>query len=154
MDLNPSTSLRAGAGFTQALNDGTNSYIYGVGRIAQLNSGTEYFLGDALGSVRQLTDAGGAITYSRAYDPFGVVTSTLGSSQTSYAFTGEFLGDSTQLTYLRARYYSSGMGRFLTRDTWMGDYNRLLSLNRWIELIHILAQFAAVERVQSFGGIL
>lgn len=98
MDLN--------TGLTQALSDGTNHYIYGMGRIAQVNTDTEYFLGDALGSVRQLTDASGAITYARAYDPYGVVTQTLGSSQTSYAFTGEAYGDSTQLTYLRARYYS------------------------------------------------
>ena len=82
MDLN--------TGLTQALSDGTNTYIYGVGRIAQVNTGTEYFLGDALGSVRQLTDTSGAITYARAYDPYGVVPQTLGSSQTSYAFTGEF----------------------------------------------------------------
>ena len=46
--------------------------------------------------------------------------------------TNEYSGDSTQLTYLRARYYASGTGRFLTRDTWMGDYNRPLSLNRWV----------------------
>ena len=68
MDLN--------TGLTQALSDGTNTYIYGVGRIAQVNSITEYFLGDALGSVRQLTNASGAITYAKVYDPYGVVTST------------------------------------------------------------------------------
>ncbi len=39
-------------GLTQALSDGTNHYIYGVGRIAQVNTGTEYFLGDAIVSIR------------------------------------------------------------------------------------------------------
>jgi len=42
----------------------------GLGRISQQQGTTpEYFLGDALGSVRQLTDQSGAITYARAYDP-------------------------------------------------------------------------------------
>jgi RHS repeat-associated protein len=124
MDLN--------AGLTQALSDGTNTYIYGVGRIAQMNgNGTEYFLGDALGSVRQLANSSGSITYARAYDPYGVVTNTSGSSQSAYGYTGENYGDSTQLLYLRSRYYSGGTGRFLTRDTWAGDYNRPLSLNQW-----------------------
>lgn len=60
MDLN--------AGLTQALSDGTNNYIYGLGRIAPVNgNGTEYFLDDALSSVRQLADANGDATYSRAY---------------------------------------------------------------------------------------
>jgi len=35
------------------------------------------------------------------------------------------------LVYLRARYYAPQDGRFLSRDTWGGDYERPLSLNRW-----------------------
>jgi YD repeat-containing protein len=45
MDLN--------AGLTQVLQDETNTYLYGNGRIAQYGeSGAEYFLGDALCSMR------------------------------------------------------------------------------------------------------
>jgi RHS repeat-associated protein len=40
-------------------------------------------------------------------------------------------GDSTQLLYLRARYYNPADGRFLSRDTWGGNVNQPLSLNRW-----------------------
>jgi RHS repeat-associated protein len=128
---NPTTfTMDFNAGLTQALSDGTNTYIYGVGRIAQVNTTTEYFLGDALSSVRQLTNTGGAITYAKAYDPYGVVTSTAGSSQSSYGYTSEFT--SQGLVNLRARMYAPGMGRFLTRDSWMGDYNRPRSLNRWM----------------------
>lgn len=89
-------------------------------------------LGDALGSVRQLADASGAVTYSRAYDPYGVVTSTTGTSSTTYGYTSEYYGDSTQLTYLRSRFYANSTGRFLTRDTWGGDANHPLSFNKWI----------------------
>jgi hypothetical protein len=63
--LDTSTSLSAGlvAGLTQVLSDGTDTYLYGNGRIAQSGaSGAQYFLKDApstgpragLGSVRQL----------------------------------------------------------------------------------------------------
>lgn len=95
-----------------------------------MNTGTEYFLGDALGSVRQLTDASGDITLAKQYDPYGSVAQSVGSGESIYAYTGEQT-DISGMTYLRARYYSSGTGRFLTRDTWMGEYNRPLSLNRW-----------------------
>ena len=123
MDLN--------MGLTQALSDGANTYIYGNGRIAQAagSNGTEYFLGDALGSVRQLTNANGAITYTKAYDPYGAGTSTTGSSQSAYGYTNEYT--SQGLIYLRSRYYSGETGRFLTKDTWVGDYNRPLSFNGW-----------------------
>jgi RHS repeat-associated protein len=80
-------------------------------------------------SVRQLTDASGTITYAQTYDPYGVTTSTAGPSQTDYGYTGEFTAD--DMVYLRARQYTPGMGRFLTRDTWGGDANSPLSLNRW-----------------------
>ena len=33
---------------------------------------------------------------------------------------------------LRARYLDTGIGRFLTRDTWGGDYIQPMSLNRWM----------------------
>ncbi len=123
MDLN--------TGLTQALSDGTNTYIYGNGRIAQANgTGTEYFLPDALGSVRQITNADAQITYTSAYDPYGVVTNTYGASQTAYGYTGEYTAN--DLMYLRARYYAPSMGRFLTRDTWGGDANSPLSFNQWM----------------------
>ncbi|MCL4561765.1 MAG: hypothetical protein M1281_14300, partial [Chloroflexi bacterium] len=55
-------ALDLAAGLPQVLGDGTNTYLYGLGRIAQQNaSGNEYFLTDALGSVRQRVDASGTI---------------------------------------------------------------------------------------------
>src|SRR6266545_1451583 len=119
-------------GLTQALSDGRNTYIYGNGRIAQAQGGTtEYFLGDALGSVRQMASTSAEVTYARGYDPYGAVSLTSGSSQTSYGHTGEYTGDYTQLLYLRARFYSPDSGRFLTKDSWLGDYNMPMSLNLW-----------------------
>ena len=129
--MDTSTGLSAGlnAGLTQALSDGTSTYIYGNGRIAQVNSITEYFLGDALGSVRQLTNPSGSITYAKVYDPYGVVTAAAGTSQSAYGFTSEYT--SNDLVYLRARHYAPSMGRFLTRDTWNGNSNMPMSFNLW-----------------------
>jgi len=123
-------TLDLNTGLTQVLSDGTNTYTYGVGRISQTNTSTEYFLGDALGSVRQLTNASGAVTYAKAYDPYGVVTSTNGASQSAYGYTGE--QQSNDMVYLRSRYYASNTGRFLTRDTWGGDANSPMSYNKWL----------------------
>ncbi|HXF85305.1 MAG TPA: RHS repeat-associated core domain-containing protein [Anaerolineales bacterium] len=77
----------------------------------------DYFLTDALGSMRQLTDASGQVTLANAYEPYGVLAQSAGSAQTSYGFTGEFT-DPSGMVYLRARYYMPSDGRFLTRDTW------------------------------------
>lgn len=133
-------TLDLNAGLTQVLSDDTTTYTYGLGRIAQdripdigspnIHEET-YFLGDALGSVRQLvTTSGGEITFAQTYDPYGMVTSSSGLSHTDYGFTGETT-DANGLVYLRARYYNPADGRFTSRDTWSGDVNRPLSLNRW-----------------------
>jgi hypothetical protein len=71
---------------------GTNEQgLYGVNRIAQVNGpDIEYFLGDALGTVRQLADMTGTVTLARNYDPYGQVLSSTGTSNTPYGFTGEY----------------------------------------------------------------
>ncbi|MEK6754220.1 MAG: RHS repeat-associated core domain-containing protein [Chloroflexota bacterium] len=60
------------------------------------------------------------------------MTHSSGLSHTDYGYTGESYSSSTQLTYLRARYYNPADGRFQSRDTWGGDGNRPMSMNRWM----------------------
>ena len=64
VDSNPTNyAIDIAAGLTQVLADNENAYLYGLGRIAQQEiSVTQYFLGDALGSVRQLVDEDGTVT--------------------------------------------------------------------------------------------
>ena len=124
-------TLDLNTGLTQVLDDGTDTYLYGVDRIAQADAAnTDYFLGDALGSVRQLADENGEITLGQSYDPYGNVISSIGDGTSVYAFTGE-IADMTSLIYLRARYYSGETGRFLSRDTWTGNANQPMSHNFW-----------------------
>jgi hypothetical protein len=60
------------SGPSQVLDDGTNTYIYGLDCIVQVNgTNTEFFLADVLGSVRQLTDTSGVITLQRTTIPSG-----------------------------------------------------------------------------------
>jgi hypothetical protein len=100
--------LDQAAGLTQVLADGTNTYLYGNGRIAQVSAtGTDYFLGDALGSVRQLANASGAVTLAKSYQPYGSVMSSVGSRTSIYGWTGEIADAGTGLVYLRARFLST-----------------------------------------------
>ena len=123
--------LDLNAGLTQVLSDGANTYLYGLSRIGeqQLN-GVVYHLTDALGSVRQLADASGAVTLGKSYEPYGSVGSSAGPGASTYGYTGE--QQQGGLVYLRARFYASGVGRFATRDTWRGNYNQPMSYNAWL----------------------
>ncbi|MBI5876716.1 MAG: RHS repeat-associated core domain-containing protein [Chloroflexi bacterium] len=81
--------------------------------------------------VRQLADSAGAVTLARRYDPFGDALSSAGSGTSAFGFAGEQT-DATGLEYLRARYYAPGQGRFMTKDTWGGDYNQPMSYDAWL----------------------
>ena len=103
-----------------------------VNRISQVaETQTGYFLPDALGSVRQMTDEEGEVTLTQSYTPYGEVLESQGTATTAYAFTGESYDPLTGLVYLRARYYASREGRFVSKDTWEGIKTKPLSFNQW-----------------------
>ena len=81
-----------------------------------------------VGSVRQLTDASGALTFGQSFDPFGNLTNLSGTGGSSYGYVGEWT-DGTGLPYLRARYYSPAQGRFLTKDPFSGFLGQPSTLN-------------------------
>ena len=92
--VNAATSnytLDLNSGLTQVLADGTNVYLYGIGRIAeQISTTWSYYHPDALGSVRQLSDSTGQINLAQSYEPYGDVLNSAGTATSSYGFTGEW----------------------------------------------------------------
>jgi RHS repeat-associated protein len=130
---NYTLDINTGTGLTQVLDDGTNKYLYGNQRIAQIApTQTGYFLPDALGSIRQMTDASADLTLARSYDPYGDVLSSSGSGETIFGYAGE-IQDEQGLVYLRARYYDpANIGRFLSMDTWEGDSDQPMDYNLWL----------------------
>jgi len=86
----------------------TTRYLYGVTRLGeQQPGGWAYHLGDALGSVRQLADDAAQVTLARGYMPYGEPLWSVGNGSSAYGFTGEDWDVTTQLLFLRTRYYAS-----------------------------------------------
>jgi RHS repeat-associated protein len=91
---------------------------------------------DSLPDGRQgrLAEAHGNLTLAKSFTPYGEVLNSTGGEgiDIHHGFTGEWLDSYIELLYLRSRYYSLKTGRFLTKDTWQGDYTKPISLNKWI----------------------
>ncbi len=104
----------------------TTKYLYSLGTrpLAQNTTAWEYLLPDALGSVRQIADANGSVTLAKSYEPYGSVLNSSGSATSIFGFSGEQFDSYIKLLFLRARYYSPEMARFLSKDVWQGDYTR------------------------------
>jgi RHS repeat-associated protein len=98
--------------------DGTTGYVHGPAGLAEEvdAGGTTYPLRDGLGSVRGRTNASGAVTGTADYDVWGNPRGSSGAGGL-YGWTGEPSDPDTGLTHLRARDYSPGTARFITRDT-------------------------------------
>jgi RHS repeat-associated protein len=113
------------------------TYLYGLARLAQLEGGeTEWFLGDALGSVRQLVDGDGEVILAREYSPFGELLSESGTGSSGYAFTGEQWDKDVGLLFLRARRYDPAVGRFVSKDPWSGITQKPGTLNRYTYVLN------------------
>ena len=86
---------------------------------------------DGLGSVTALTDDTGAATDTYAYDAFGAVRASTGSSDNPWLFTGEQQDADSGLYYLRARYYDPATGRFLQVDPFPGFLHEPRTMARY-----------------------
>jgi len=110
----------------------TATYTYGDDLISyHQGTGSQYYLYDALGSTRALTNENGQITDSYNYDAFGANTEHQGSSNNKYQYAGE-QKDSTGNYYLRARYYNPSIGRFTQMDSYMGQSNNPITLHKYL----------------------
>jgi len=75
-----------------------------------------YYLEDQLGSTRIVTDQAGGLQYQSDFTPYGGEIWSSGSDPNHYKFTGKERDTETTNDYFGARYYSSGVGRFMTPD--------------------------------------
>ena len=86
---------------------------------------------DGHNSARQLLDSIGAISDIYAFDAWGNQQENIGGSFNPYRYNTQRL-DASGLYYLRARQYSSGLGRFLTHDSMMGNMNNPITQHRYL----------------------
>jgi RHS repeat-associated protein len=76
----------------------------------------EHYHLDALGSVRAVTDATGALLRRHEFLPFGEEWQPPAPPTDTRLFTGQERDAGTGLDYFRARYYYVSIGRFTTPD--------------------------------------
>jgi RHS repeat-associated protein len=81
------------------------------------------------GDVVQTAAADGTVENSYDYDIFGNATLTIEKYTNGIRYGSEYFDNETGLYYLRARYYDSYQGRFISEDSFLGNEEDPLSLN-------------------------
>ncbi len=127
----------------------TTKYVYGLGLIGEETDGefkTYHF--DLRGSTVAITDENCNVTDTFEYDTYGKLISRTGESKTPFLYNGSYgvMTEASGLCYMRARYYSPVLKRFINADIVSGDISNAVTLNRYA-----FANCNPVSNVDPFG---
>ncbi len=114
--------------------DGTSIfYVYGLGLIGEETGGSyQAYHYDLRGSTVALTDISGDVVERFEYSIFAQLVSG-DSSMTPFLYNGRdgVMSDGNGLYYMRARFYSPEIRRFVNQDILLGNVGDGQSLNRY-----------------------
>ena len=100
----------------------TDEYVFFDGeRVARKDfpsGAVSYYFSDHLKTTDIVTDSQGNIKNESDFYPWGGELQFLANDSNHYKFTGKERDSETQLDYFGARYYSNGLGRFISADWW------------------------------------
>jgi RHS repeat-associated protein len=96
----------------------TDEYVFFDGeRVARKSTnGVFYYFSDHLKTASVVTDSLGNIKSESDFYPWGGELQFVNNDSNHYKFTGKERDTETGLDYFGARYYSNGLGRFVTSD--------------------------------------
>jgi RHS repeat-associated protein len=96
----------------------TDEYVFFDGeRVARKSTnGVFYYFSDHLKTASVITDASGTIKSESDFYPWGGELQFVANDSNHYKFTGKERDSETQLDYFGARYYSNGLGRWVSAD--------------------------------------
>ena len=116
--------------------NGERVSVEDLGQVEGKPNNPLYYLSDALGSTIAITNMNAGIIDSNRFGPYGEAISPVAKNarltNSPWGFTGESHDIEGGLIYLRARYYEPETGRFLNEDSYEGQVNNPLTLNRYI----------------------
>ena len=143
------TNCRLSQLLMTTVNGAVTKYVYGLGLIGEEKSGsfkTYHF--DYRGSTVAITNASGAITDTFQYNTYGALVSRTGTTEVIFGYNGRdgVITDENGLIYMRARYYSPLLCRFINADIVPGEISDAVTLNRFA-----YANGNPVSNIDPFG---
>jgi RHS repeat-associated protein len=97
--------------------DGSGSIVNQYFSQGETITGSGYFYTkDHLGSIAQVVDASGNVQASYCYDSFGRVSQLQGSLNSDFLYAGYYAHAPSGLSFCKHRFYSSSLGRWMSRD--------------------------------------
>ena len=116
---------------------GDTDYVFADGmRLAKITGyggsspAASYYITDALGSTRLVTDSSARVVFYDNYQPYGQDNAASGGE--TYKFTGKPVSATTGLYYYYHRWYDSSIGRFISPDPRQGNLENPQTLDPYV----------------------
>jgi len=114
----------SGLGYVEAEFNGSGQlvshYTFGLDLTSSIPAGgtAAYYNFDAAGNTAQMTNATGSVVNSYTYLPFGEKTTSITGVSNPFTYVGEFgvMDEGSGLYFMRNRWYSPALGRFVQQD--------------------------------------
>lgn len=114
----------------------THRYVYAGGLLyEEVDGDIQVYHYDHRGNTVAFTDGSGGLTGTVSYGPYGEISSRTGSADSIFlhgGLWGILTDPETELQYMRYRWYSPQLKRFLSKDAHVGDISYPASLNRYV----------------------
>jgi RHS repeat-associated protein len=114
--------------------NGTTRYVHGTGLLySERNGEIQVHHYDERGSTIGFTGASGSVTGRLSYTPFGSIAARSGQTDSLFLLNGLFgvVSADDSLVWMRYRWYSPELRRFLSADSRLGDFSDPASMNRY-----------------------
>nr|WP_154983725.1 polymorphic toxin-type HINT domain-containing protein [Paenibacillus xylanexedens] len=114
------------------------SYIRGekLEAIQYADGSKAYVQVNGHGDVTELRDVNGEVLNRYVYDIWGNMQSKEEKVHNPFRYAGELWDDTTELQYLRARWYNPAEGRFLNEDAYNGELDDPLTQNLYTYVLN------------------
>ncbi|MCR5608939.1 MAG: DUF1906 domain-containing protein [Lachnospiraceae bacterium] len=135
--------------------DSIIKYVYGAGSLVSQEEVKKdkkeisYFHYDLRGSTVALTDESGKVSDRYLYSTYGKVNAVEGSKEsTEFLYNGRdgVMNEGNGLYYMRTRYYSPDLERFINADVLVGDIANSSTLNQYAYV-----EGSPVSMIDPFG---
>lgn len=116
MDTSTGLSASGNLPLSAITGSDTTFYLYGLDPIGEMTTAWNYSLTDGTGMSRQITDAGGMVTFAASFTPWGETFESFGEGNFTWGYFGGLMDAATGLLYVgNGQYFDPATGRFLTR---------------------------------------
>lgn len=107
------------------------SYVRGIDLSYRTDSAgnKSYYMANGHGDTEYLADATGHVLNRYTYDLWGKPIQKEEQVANPFLYSGEYWDSTTNLQYLRARWYDPSVGRFINEDSYEGQIDNPLTLN-------------------------